>query len=142
MADRSAEREHLARQAAAEREQTDAARSRLATGRPALLSGLGPLDSAEFGLFIRLLGDALAAGPAGPDGAIRTRTTDGSMEIVLRPLPYAGIAEIRTADGVLRGPDHEITITDCAAVRSAAPTGFSAPADHADVAAGAPLELP
>jgi uncharacterized protein (TIGR02677 family) len=113
VADRSAEREHLARHAAAEREQTDAARRRLATGRPALLSELGPLDSAEFSLFLRLLGDGLAAGPAGPDGTIRTRTGDGTMEIVLRPLREAGIAEIRTPDGVLRGPDHEITITDC-----------------------------
>lgn len=111
--DRSAEREHLARQAAAEREQTDAARRRLATGAPARLSELGVLDSAEFALFLRLLGDALAAGPAGPDGAIRTRTADGTMEIVLRPLPAAGIAEIRTADGIMRGPDHEITVTDC-----------------------------
>ena len=113
VADRSAEREHLARHAAAEREQTDAARRRLATGRPALLSELGPLDKDEFALFLRLLGDALSAGPAGLDGAIRTRTSDGTMEVVLRPPPEAGIAEIRTRDGVLRGPDHEITITDC-----------------------------
>lgn len=110
--DRSAGREYLASQAVAEREQTDAARRRLATGRPVLLSELGPLDGAEFGLFLRLLGGALAAGPAGPDGTIRTRTADGTMEVVLRRLPYAGIAEIRTADGVMRGVDHEITIMD------------------------------
>jgi uncharacterized protein (TIGR02677 family) len=139
--DRSAEREHLARQATAERQQTDAARRRLATSRPVLLSGLGKLDSAEFGLFLRLLGDALAAGPAGPDGAIRTRTADGSMEIVLRPLPEAGIAEIRTEDGVLRGPDHEITITDCAAAPPALAAGFGTAAEPADVAAGAVMEL-
>ncbi len=139
--DRSAEREHLARQAAAEREQTDSARRRLATGRPVLLSGLGPLDSAEFGLFLRLLGDALAAGPAGADGVIRTRTTDGTMEIVLRPLPDAGVAEIRTADGVLRGPDHEITITDCAAVSpAAARSSGPALAESATAAAGAGLD--
>jgi uncharacterized protein (TIGR02677 family) len=135
VADRSAEREHLARQAAAEREQTDAARRRLATGRPVLLSELGPLDSSEFALFLRLLGDGLAAGPAGPDGTIRTRTTDGTMEIVLRPLRDAGIAEIRTADGVLRGPDHEITITDCVG-GAAEPAGAEASALQA-AAAGA-----
>lgn len=125
VADRSVEREHLARYAAAEREQTDAARRRLATGRPTLLSELGPLDRVEFSLFLRLLGDGLAAGPAGPDGTIRTRTSDGTIEIVLRPLPEAGIAEIRTPDGVLCGPDHEITITDCmnAPVRVAAGVG-------------------
>lgn len=113
VADRSAEREHLARHAAAEREQTDAARRRLATGRPTLLSDLGALDSAEFALFLQLLGDGLAAGPPGPDGAIRTRTADGTMEITLRPVPGAGVAQIMTATGVLRGPDHELTITDC-----------------------------
>jgi uncharacterized protein (TIGR02677 family) len=139
--DRSAEREKLARQAAAEREQTDAARSRLATGRPVLLSELGPLDGAEFGLFLRLLGDAMAAGPAGPDGTIRTRTADGTMEIVLRPLPTAGMAEIHTADGVMRGPDHEITITDSVDVPPAGLAGFGTTAEPAGVAAGARPEF-
>lgn len=140
VSDRSAEREHLARQAAAEREHTDTARRRLATGRPVLLSELGPLDNAEFGLFLRLLGDALAAGPAGPDSTIRTRTADGTMEIVLRPLPYAGLAEIRTADGVMRGPDHEITIIDCVNVPRAGSAGSGSPAEPASVAAGAAQE--
>jgi uncharacterized protein (TIGR02677 family) len=135
VADRSAEREHLARHAAAEREQTDAARRRLATGRPTLLSDLGPLDSAEFSLFLGLLGDALAAGPAGPDGTIRTRTSDGTMEIILRPLPEAGIAEIHTPDGVLRGPDHEITITDCVNAAALPPGSASAPAGPVGVGA-------
>jgi uncharacterized protein (TIGR02677 family) len=137
VADRSVEREHLARQAAAEREQTDAARRRMATGRPALLSELGPLDSVEFSLFLRLLGDGLAAGPAGHDGTIRTRTSDGTMEIVLRPLPEGGVAEIRTPDGVLRGPDHEITITDC--VNASA--GTEAPAGPVSVVAGLGRDL-
>jgi uncharacterized protein (TIGR02677 family) len=109
--DRSAQRERLARQVAAEREQVEVARRRLATGRPARLSGLGDLDSGEFGLFIRVLGEALSAGPPGRDGIITTRTADGSMEITLRPLDDGTVAEIRTVDGVLRGPDHEMTIT-------------------------------
>jgi uncharacterized protein (TIGR02677 family) len=137
VADRSAEREHLARHAAAEREQTDAARRRLATAEPFLLSELGPLDGAEFRLFLRLLGDALAAGPPGPDGTIRTRTADGTMEIVLRPVPSARIAEIRTPDGVMRGPDHEITITDCVDVLPSGPTCFGALAEPASAAVGA-----
>ena len=141
VADRSAERQHLARQAAAEREQTDAARRRLATGRPTLLSELGLLDGDEFALFLRLLGYGLAAGPAGPDGTIRTRTTDGTVEIVLRPLRDAGVAEIRTVDGVLRGPDHEIIITDCvdgpaAEPGDAEPAGAKMPAEPVRVAAG------
>jgi hypothetical protein len=50
------------------------------------------------------------------------------VEIVLRPLRDAGIAEIRTADGVLRGPDHEIIITDCVNGPVAEPGG-AGPAD-------------
>jgi len=110
--DRSAEREHLARQVLAEREQTEAARSALATAEPARLSELGVLGDGEFRLFLRLLGEALSAGPPGPDAVIRTRTSDGTMEIVLRPLDSGPAAEIITDDGVLRGPDHEIVITD------------------------------
>jgi len=78
----------------------------------ARLSSLGELDRAEFSLFLRILGDALSAGPAGPDGIVATRTGDGTMEIVLRPLDDGVVAEIETTDGVLRGPDHEIRITD------------------------------
>jgi uncharacterized protein (TIGR02677 family) len=110
--DRSAEREHLARQVRAEREQTEAARFALATGEPARLSELGVLGDGEFRLFLRLLGEALSAGPPGPDGTIAARTSDGTMEIVLRPLDAGQAAEIITDDGVLRGPDHEIVITD------------------------------
>ncbi|MFC5747696.1 TIGR02677 family protein [Actinomadura rugatobispora] len=108
--DRAAERELLAREVAAEREQTEAARRRLATGRPTRLSDLGKLDRQEFRLFLRLLGDALAAGPPGPDGVIRTRTSDGALAVMLEPVD--GLAEVVTEDGVLRGPDHEITIAD------------------------------
>lgn len=110
--DRSAEREQLARQITAERDQTEAARRRLATGHAAKLSELGQLDQAEFRLFLRVLREALSAGPPGPDGTIVTRTADGTMEITLRPLTVGAVAEIVTPDGVLRGPDHEITITD------------------------------
>src|SRR6266567_4733646 len=110
--DRSAEREHLARQVRAEREQTEAARSALATAEPARLSELGVLGDGEFRLFLRLLGEALSAGPPGPDGTIAARTSDGTMEIVLRPLDAGQAAEIITDHGVLRGPDHEIVITD------------------------------
>ncbi|WP_279433634.1 TIGR02677 family protein [Actinomadura sp. KC345] len=108
--DRTVERESLAREVAAEREQTETARRRLATGRAVLLSEVGVLGRQEFALFLRLLGDALAAGPPGPDGAIRTRTSDGALAVTLKPV--GGLAEVETEDGVLRGPDHEITIVD------------------------------
>ncbi|MDA0635979.1 TIGR02677 family protein [Nonomuraea sp. MCN248] len=108
--DRSRQREELATFVAAEREQTELARKRLATGRPALLSRLGELDPVEFRLFLRLLGDGLAAGP----GEVTARTSDGSLEMRLKPVD--GYAEIRTVDGVLRGPDHELTIVDLSVV--------------------------
>jgi uncharacterized protein (TIGR02677 family) len=110
--DRSAAREHLAAQVAAESEETQQARRLLATGRPTRLSELGKLSRAEFPLFLQLLGEALAAGPPDADGAVRTRTADGSLEITL--VPMDGFAEIATDEGVLRGPDHEITIVDLA----------------------------
>jgi uncharacterized protein (TIGR02677 family) len=110
--DRAAQREELARQVAAERDQAQTARRTLATGRPARLSDLGELDRAEFALFLRILGEALSQGPPGPDGTISIRTADGTMEIILRPIEGADLAEIRTVDGVLRGPDHEIIVTD------------------------------
>ncbi|GLZ08182.1 hypothetical protein Acsp03_56480 [Actinomadura sp. NBRC 104412] len=111
--DRTAEREALEAEVAAERAQTEAARARLATGRPTRLSDLHVLDRQEFALFLRLLGDALAAGPPGPDGVIRTRTSDGALAVTLEPV--GGLAEVATEDGVLRGPDHEITIVDLTA---------------------------
>ncbi|WP_084958885.1 TIGR02677 family protein [Thermoactinospora rubra] len=115
--DRSAQRERLAAFVAAEREQAELARKRLATGRPVLLSELGELDPAEFRLFLRLLGEALALGP----GEVTTRTADGALEIRLRPVD--GYAEIRTEAGVLRGPDHELVITDLVTPREAAAHG-------------------
>jgi uncharacterized protein (TIGR02677 family) len=110
--DRAAERAELARQVAAEREQTEVARRTLATGRLARLSDLGELDRAQFALFLRILGEALSQGPPGPDGTVSIRTADGTMEIMLRPLENGQLAEIRTLDGVFRGPDHEIIVTD------------------------------
>lgn len=107
--DRSAERAELARRLAAERAETAAARRRLATGRPTRLSEL-TLDADTFPLFLRILGDALAA--ARPGQPAETTTTDGSLRIRLDPAPDGRIAELRTPDGVLRGPDHLLEIID------------------------------
>jgi uncharacterized protein (TIGR02677 family) len=109
--DRSQARQRLEELLVAERTQTEAARRRLATGRPTRLSDLGPLDRDEFELFLGLLGDALAGGPAGPDG-IRVTTSDGTLEITLRPTSDGASAEVATPGGVLRGPDHVLTIVD------------------------------
>jgi len=109
--DRSQARQRLEELLVAERTQTEAARRRLATGRPTRLSDLGRLDRDEFELFLGLLGDALAGGPAGP-GGIRVTTSDGTLEITLRPTSDGASAEVATPGGVLRGPDHVLTIVD------------------------------
>ncbi len=110
--DRSAERRLLAERLEAERTQTEAARRRLATGRRTRLRDLGNLDRDEFELFLRLLGEALAAAPPGARAATTTTTTDGTLAIELLPAGDGAVAEVVTPDGVFRGPDHFITITD------------------------------
>jgi uncharacterized protein (TIGR02677 family) len=110
--DRSAEKEYLARQVAAERAQAEAARRRFASGRPLRLSDIGELDRGEFALLLRLLADALSAGPAGADGRIHARTSDGTLEITLTPTGDGRTATIETPDGTMRGPDHELIVVD------------------------------
>ncbi|GLZ79441.1 hypothetical protein Afil01_42480 [Actinorhabdospora filicis] len=112
--DRSAERAHLAALVAAEAEQTRRARQRLATGVPTKLSDLGGLDRTEFRFFLELLRTALSAGPPRSDGRIRTDTGDGTLRIILEPVPDGPLVELPTEDGVMYGPEYVITITDLA----------------------------
>ena len=109
--DRSAAKERLRRQAELEAAETAEARRRLRTSEPTLLSNLDVLDPRAFRLFIRLLGDALAARAPG-DTEVKTVTNDGSLEVRLRLVPDGGTATIKTEDGVLTGPEHVIEITD------------------------------
>lgn len=109
--DRSLARRHLAELAAAEREQTEAARRRFATGRPARLSELGRLDPTEFTLFLGLLGDCLSALRPG-DVAVETSTTDGSLLLQLTRPADGAVAHIVTDAGTLRGPDCLLTVVD------------------------------
>jgi uncharacterized protein (TIGR02677 family) len=111
--DRSADRESLRRQAEREAAETAAARRRLRTAGPTLLSDLGMLDTRSFRLFLALLGDALAARRPG-DTEVKTVTSDGTLEVRLSLVPDGGTAAIRTADGLLTGPEHVIEITDLA----------------------------
>jgi uncharacterized protein (TIGR02677 family) len=109
--DRRRERQLLAERAAAEADQTAAARAQLVTDHPVRLSQLGELDTDAFGLFLTLLGQALSARrPDEPE--TRTATGDGSLEILLSPIPAGGTVEIRTEQGVFRGPDHLLHIID------------------------------
>ena len=87
------------------------ARSALATSGPVMLSRLGELDTAEFRLFLQLLGDALAARRPGA-AEVTTTTSDGTLRVRLVRVDGAPPVRIVTADGVLTGPEHLIDITD------------------------------
>jgi uncharacterized protein (TIGR02677 family) len=119
VADRAEQRQLLAAQAAREAAETSAARDRLCTDRPVLLSELGVLDTRAFRLFLGLLGDALSARLPG-DTEVRTTTGDGTMEIRLSLVPNGGIVVVATEDGELRGPQHVVEIIDLIAARRGA----------------------
>ncbi|WP_010097931.1 TIGR02677 family protein [Burkholderia ubonensis] len=107
--DRSAERALMAEQLAEESRQVDAARQRLATGRPIRLSELGELDAHAFGLFLNLLGEALTE-QAHPDQTVERQTGDGLLYIRMEPLDITTKACITTPAGVFAGRDHLLTI--------------------------------
>jgi uncharacterized protein (TIGR02677 family) len=98
-----------AERARAERAELDAAWQLLDTGGPVRLSGFGHLDHAVFERLLDLLGRALAAQPV-PGGVRRAATTDGLVEVALRPPPDQTIARIWTPRGHFTGPDYVIEI--------------------------------
>lgn len=100
----------LAAQLHEEHAQVQAARRRLATGAPVRLSELGELDAHAFGLFLALLGEALAA-QADPDAVVEQASGDGLLRIRLQPLDAGSRAEVRTPDGVFAGRDQLLTIS-------------------------------
>lgn len=107
---RDAERGQLAALMHEEARQVEAARRRLAQGRPLQLSELTSLDEAEFGLFLTLLGDALSE-QLGPDAPVERDSGDGQYRIHLQPLGPGTQARIETPQGTFAGRDHLITIT-------------------------------
>ena len=112
--DRSAERAQMAGHLAEESRQVEAARRRLASGRATLLSELGELDAHTFGLFLNLLGEALAD-QSQPDATVERQSGDGLMQIRLEPLQAHQFARIVTPAGAFAGRDHRLTITPTAA---------------------------
>ena len=108
--DRAEARAFLARQFSEESRLTDAARARLATGRPVALSALGELDAASFALLLSLLGEALAE-QTGPQASVDRATGDGLLQIRLQPLASDQRARIVSPLGVLEGRDHLLTLT-------------------------------
>ncbi|REE95969.1 TIGR02677 family protein [Thermomonospora umbrina] len=109
--DRSQQKRLLAERAEREAAETAAARRRLCTEGPVLLSELDVLDRRSFRLFLALLGDALAARRPG-DTEVKTTSADGSLEIRLSLVPGGGTVHVKTEDGVLSGPEHLVEITD------------------------------
>ncbi len=108
--ERDEERQLLALRFAEEHRQVEAARERLATGKPTRLSELEALDAASFDLFLGLLGEALTA-QAGPDDTVERQTGDGLLQIRLQPLGADTHAEVVTAAGVFAGRDHVLTVS-------------------------------
>jgi uncharacterized protein (TIGR02677 family) len=100
----------MAQQLSEESRQVEAARQRLATGRPVKLSQLGDLDTHAFGLFLSLLGEALAE-QAQPDQVVERLTGDGLLRIRMEPLEVDSQARITTSSGVFIGRDHLLTIS-------------------------------
>ncbi len=107
--ERNRERELMAQQLAEESSQVEAARQRLATGRPTRLSEIGELDTHEFALFLGLLGEALAEQQS-PDQTIERQTGDGLLHILLTPMTRDSRAQLRTPAGMFSGRDHVLTI--------------------------------
>jgi len=109
--DRGADKRKLASLLARENLEARDARRRLATGDETLLSAIGALDPASFALFLRLLGDVLAA-TRDPERPIETVTGDGAIHIELAPLGPGTSARIQTPAGTFSGRDYRVRITD------------------------------
>ncbi|WP_173862232.1 TIGR02677 family protein [Streptomyces sp. TLI_053] len=92
-----------------ERAELEAAWAVLDTDGPVRLSGFGTLDHTAFERLLDLLGRALAVRPDGC-GARRAVTSDGRVEIALRPLSDGSRAVLQTSRGRLEGPDYLIEI--------------------------------
>jgi uncharacterized protein (TIGR02677 family) len=109
--DRSAGKKQLAALMEQEAKQIERARHRLATSQPMRLSELGPLNSCEFQLFLDLLGKALAEQKTAHAEVITT-SSDGSLQIVLKPTADGRLATINTSDGDFHGRDYFVCICD------------------------------
>ncbi len=105
-----------------ERAQVEAALSRFAGRGPQRLSQVAALDAAEFDLLLALLDEALCA-PRDADGARRTRTSDGRLDLALRA-PALGEdrpwVTLSTPAGRLRCLDYAVEVAPALPARPAA----------------------
>ena len=125
--DRSQEKQLLRAQLHRESLQARDARRRLATGEETRLSRIGSLAPASFNLFLRLLGEALAA-TRDPQSAVAIVTGDGTIGIMLEPLGPETHALITTPAGDFGGRDYLVRITDLDADAMPSPSHDQAPA--------------
>ena len=109
--DQSQEKRELARLAADEAAQIACAQRQLARGRQMRLSDLGELETVTFHLLLDLLGEALAT-RTDPRQSVEAASMDGALQVRLGPQDDGGrLAKLVTSDGILRGPDCEVTIS-------------------------------
>lgn len=113
-------RRERAERARAERIAAERAVRALGADGPVRISQLSLLGDPVFAALLDLLGRAVAQPPRA--GMLRALSSDGLVEITLRPPPGGDRARIRTATGELDCPDFEITI----AAPSAGPVAVSA----------------
>jgi uncharacterized protein (TIGR02677 family) len=111
--DVAALRAERTRRAVAERAELEAAWRLLDTGGPVRLSSIGRLDRGTFQRLLEILGRALGASPD-PTGTRRGTTSDGKVELVLRPPAHGHPARLWTPGGEFSGPDYEIDIVGTA----------------------------
>jgi uncharacterized protein (TIGR02677 family) len=109
MIDRSAEKQKLAAASQREAQRLLNAHHRFGNGNRVRLSELEYLQAGEFELFLDLLGETVS------NRVFESETTeilsgDGCFRIKLEPTEDGRDASILTADGMLSGPDHWISI--------------------------------
>lgn len=99
-----------AERARAERAELEAAWDMLSTGGNVRLSHFRRLEHTLFERLLELLGRALASSPDG-SGWRRGTTTDGRIQILLKPPADSAMACLETPRGAFRGPDYEVEIS-------------------------------
>ena len=112
--DRSAEKQKLAAATHEEAARILNAQSRFGTGDRMRLSELDQLETGELDLLLDLLGEAVSSRLLSTE-PVEIFSGDGCLKIRLEPAEDGRNASIVTADGVLSGPDHWITIEHVAA---------------------------